>query len=245
MTDRAHARLLVLAVLVLSLVVTLAARAFSLQVVDSESALLAAQDNRLREVVTPAARGMVLDQQGRTLAANRISLDVTVSRRELRRLDDDGQDVLAALASLLEVDSERLADRLRNCGTPGARPQPDCWNGAPGANPVIARDIGIRGAGAIMADPQGYPAVSIVESSVRDYPEQESWRPTPSATSRRSRPRTSPRTRPSTGSRCLAGPDSSRSMTRPCAARRAVSRPRWTAPGIGLRPPSSSPQSRG
>ena len=173
MTDRAHARLLVLAVLVLSLVVTLAARAFSLQVLDPAPARAAAEDNRLREVVIPAARGMVLDQRGRTLAANRISLDVAISRRDLRRLDDEGRTVLDGLADLLDVEAERLAARLRNCGTPEAQPQPDCWNGAPGANPVIARDVGIDAAGAIMADPQAYPAVDVVESPVRDYPGRE------------------------------------------------------------------------
>ncbi|MGB7982499.1 MAG: penicillin-binding protein 2 [Candidatus Nanopelagicales bacterium] len=173
MTDRAHARVLVLAVLVLSLVGTLAARAFSLQVLDPEPARAAAEANRLREIVIPAARGMVLDQQGRTLATNRISLDVAISRRDLRRLDDDGQAVLAALAGLLGVDAQRLAARLRNCGTPGARPQPDCWNGAAGASPVVVRDVDIAAAGAVMADPQGFPAVSIIESPVRDYPGAE------------------------------------------------------------------------
>ncbi len=173
MTDRAHARLLVLAVLVLSLVVTLAARAFSLQVLDPEQAQAAAEDNRLRDVVIPAVRGMVLDQQGRTLAANRISLDVAISRRDLRRLDDDGQYVLAELARILDVDAQRLAARLRNCGTPDALPQPDCWNGPPGANPVVMHDIGIEAAGEIMADPNGYPAVSVIEAPVRDYPGHE------------------------------------------------------------------------
>ena len=144
MTDRVHARLLILAVLVMSLVGTLAARAFSLQVVDADQARAAAEDNRVRELVIPAARGMVLDQQGRALAANRISLDVSVDRRELRRIDDDGEEVLGRLAALLGVDADLLNARLQNCGTPGAQKQPNCWNGAPGADPVVARDVGSR-----------------------------------------------------------------------------------------------------
>ena len=170
MTDRVHARLLVLAVLVLSLVVTLAARAFSLQVVDSEAAVAAAEDNRVRELVVPASRGMVLDQQGRPLVANRISLDVAIDRRELRRLDDDGDAVLDRLSELLEIDPEILAARLQNCGTPDAQPQPNCWNGAAGASPVVARDVDIEAAGEMMADPVGFPAVEIERVAVRDYP---------------------------------------------------------------------------
>ena len=170
MTDRVHARLLVLAVLVLSLVLTLAARAFSLQVVDSEAAVAAAEDNRVRELVVPASRGMVLDQQGRPLVANRISLDLAVDRRELRRLDDDGDAVLDRLAELLEIDPEVLAARLENCGTPDAQPQPNCWNGAAGASPVVARDVAIEAAGEVMADPVGFPAVEIERVPVRGYP---------------------------------------------------------------------------
>jgi penicillin-binding protein 2 len=170
MTDRVHARLLILAVLVMSLVGTLAARAFSVQVIDAQQARAASEDNRVRQLVIPAARGMILDQQGRALAANRISLDVSVDRRELRRLDDDGAAVLDRLAALLGVDVELLAARLQNCGTPGARKQPNCWNGAPGADPVVARDVGIEVAGQVMADPTGFPAVAIDRVPVRQYP---------------------------------------------------------------------------
>jgi penicillin-binding protein 2 len=169
-TDRVHARLLILAVLVMSLVGTLAARAFSLQVVGAEEARAAAEENRVRELVIPAARGMVLDQQGRPLAANRISLDVSIERRELRRLDDDGAAVLDRLAELLAIDSDLLAARLQNCGTPGAQRQPNCWNGPPGANPVVARDVGIEAAGQVTADPTGFPAVAIDRVPVRQYP---------------------------------------------------------------------------
>ena len=170
MTDRTHLRMVLLAVLVMSLVATLAARAFSLQVVGGESAAEAAAGNRERELVIPAARGMILDQQGRPLAANRVALDVQVSRRELRRLEDDGEQVLARLAALLGATPDVVAARLQNCGTPGAGPQPDCWNGAPSADPVVARDVGIEVGGRIMADPTAFPAVQVVETPVRRYP---------------------------------------------------------------------------
>ena len=170
MNDRIHARLFVLAVLVMSLVATLAARAFTLQVVDGEQARAAAEENRVRDLVVPAARGLILDQQGRPLAANRLALDVSVARRELRRLPDDGVAVLARLGALLDEDPMLLAARAVNCGTPGARAQPDCWNGAPGADPVIARDVGISAAGEVMAAPEAFPALSIVRTPVRDYP---------------------------------------------------------------------------
>jgi penicillin-binding protein 2 len=162
--------MLILAVLVMSLVGTLAARAFSLQVASGADARAAAADNRQRELLIPATRGLILDQRGRPLAANRIALDVEVSRRELRRLDDDGAGVLGRLGALLGMAPDTLAARLQNCGTPGARPQPDCWNGAPGADPVVARDIEVDRAGVILAAPGEYPGVAVVQAPVRDYP---------------------------------------------------------------------------
>ncbi|HEX6887509.1 MAG TPA: penicillin-binding transpeptidase domain-containing protein, partial [Candidatus Nanopelagicales bacterium] len=170
MTDRTHARLFVMAVLVLSLVLTLGARAFSLQVTGAEEAQAAAAGNRERELVVPATRGLILDQQGRPLATNRVALDVGVSRRELRRQDDDGAAVLDRLAVTLGIDAATLAARLRNCGTPDAQPQPNCWNGAPGADPVVADDVGIDAAGVVLAAPEDYPGVRVVESPVREYP---------------------------------------------------------------------------
>lgn len=170
MTDRIHARLFVLAALVMSLLVTLGARAFQMQVLGGADASAAAADNRMRELVLPAARGMVLDQRGRALATNRIALDVAVSRRTLRRLADDGGAVLARLAGLVGVPADSLAARLRNCGTPGASPQPECWDGAPGADPVVARDVGIEPASQILADPDGFPGIRVVSTPVRQYP---------------------------------------------------------------------------
>lgn len=170
MTDRVHARLLILAVLVMSLIATLAARAFSLQVPGADAARAAAEGNRVRELVIPAARGLILDRAGRPLAVNRIGLDVAIDRRALRRLDDDGAQVLDRLGGVLGMNPARVAARLQNCGTPGARPQPNCWNGAPGASPVVARDVDIETAGRVLGDPGSFPAVSVQRVPVREYP---------------------------------------------------------------------------
>lgn len=170
MTDRVHARMVILVVLVISLVVTLAARAFSLQVLDGPRARAAAEDNRVSELAVPAVRGVVLDQRGRPLAVNRISLDLAVSRRELRRLDDRGTAVLERLGALLQVAPDVLAARLVNCGTAGARPQPDCWNGTPSADPVVARDVPATTAGLVLQAPADFPGISVRHTPTRHYP---------------------------------------------------------------------------
>jgi penicillin-binding protein 2 len=168
--DRSQARLTVVAVFVMSLVVTLGARAFALQVTDAPAARAAALDNRQRELILPAARGMILDQRGRPLATNRLALDVTVARRTLARQADDGDAVLHRLGALLGVSPRTLAARLKNCGTPGASPQPDCWNGAAGADPTVVEDIRAEDAARLLADPAAFAGVSVESRPVRQYP---------------------------------------------------------------------------
>lgn len=167
---KSQSRLLVLAVLMMSLVVTLAARSFDLQVLGSRPLAEAASGNRLRDVVLPAARGMVLDQQGRELVGNRVSLDVVAQRRALLRQSDDGQQTLAALASVVGVPASKLEARTHNCGTKGAAAQPNCWNGPAAADPVLVRDVTLAQAAAITEHPQRYPGISVTRGVTRTYP---------------------------------------------------------------------------
>ena len=96
MSDRSNLRLVVLAVLVFSLLGTLLARLAYLQLVSGDDYRAQAASNSTRDIVTPAVRGMVLDQQGRPLLANRISLVVSVVAR--------GLDVYTPIKSALTIE---------------------------------------------------------------------------------------------------------------------------------------------
>ena len=61
MGERSNLRLVILSVLVISLMATLLVRLFYLQVITGEGYRVAAQSNTLREVATPAVRGLILD----------------------------------------------------------------------------------------------------------------------------------------------------------------------------------------
>ena len=59
MSDRSHLRLVVLGVLIVSLVGTLMARLFYLQLVVGEEYAAQAASNTTREVIMPAVRGLM------------------------------------------------------------------------------------------------------------------------------------------------------------------------------------------
>ncbi|MSO26984.1 MAG: penicillin-binding protein 2 [Candidatus Nanopelagicales bacterium] len=170
MGERSNLRLVILSVLVISLMATLLGRLFYLQVMTGESYRVAAQSNTVREVVTPAVRGLILDQAGRPLVANRTSLVVTVDRVTLQREADDGAEVIARLAQILYVPQASISDRLMTCGADGAKPPPVCWNGSPFQPIPIARDVDAQTALSIMESRVDFPGVTAGLEAIRTYP---------------------------------------------------------------------------
>src|SRR6476620_1836827 len=106
-------------------------RLFFLQVVAADVDTQKASDNRIREVVTPATRGLILDQAGRPLVANRTSLVVSVDRTEIGKQKDDGKAVLTRLAKALGTTYTALSYKLELCGPDAHEKPPICWNGSP------------------------------------------------------------------------------------------------------------------
>ncbi|MCX6434019.1 MAG: penicillin-binding protein 2, partial [Actinobacteria bacterium] len=170
MSERSNLRLLVLAVLVISLLGTLLARAFYLQVVGGAEYRAAAADNTVREVVEPAVRGLVLDQAGRPLVANRTSIVVTVDRQTLAAEKDDGAAVVRRLANILDMPVNKINDRLTPCGTEGAKPPPVCWNGSAYQPVPVVSDVDAQTALTIMERRREFPGVAARLEAIREYP---------------------------------------------------------------------------
>ncbi|MEI6621942.1 MAG: penicillin-binding protein 2 [Actinomycetes bacterium] len=167
---RRDGRLIVLQVLVIALIGTLFLRLAWMQLGGTTTFRNASASNSVREIVTPAQRGLILDQVGRPLVGNRSSIAVTVDRAALTRQRDRGTAVLARLASQLGTTPEAISDRLKSCGTPGAPAQPLCWNG-PSAQPAVVADdvpqaVGLQ----LMEAADTLPAVRTELAPVRAYP---------------------------------------------------------------------------
>jgi penicillin-binding protein 2 len=163
-------RLLVVAVFVVSLMGTLLARLYTVQVVGAEGYEAAAATNRVREIVTPAVRGLVLDAQGRPLVTNRSALVVSVSRTQLIDSPDGGRALLHRLADLLGEPFDDVWGRAQLCGTPGAPKAPTCFNGAPYQPVPVAEDVPARVALQIMERAEDFPGVTAELQAVRAIP---------------------------------------------------------------------------
>src|SRR5664280_1154900 len=168
MNDRSRRRLFVLRIVVVSLLATLSGRLWYLQVLAGGQYSAAAAENGVREVISPATRGQILDDKGVPLVRNRTALVVSVDRAALPPGSAARETVLRRLAGVIGLSYDDLRQRIQICG--GAV-KPPCWNGSPyqpvpvkdDATPVIAL--------AIAEHREDFPGVTAALAGVRDYPQ--------------------------------------------------------------------------
>ena len=170
MSERSSLRLAVLGVLIVSLLVTMIGRLFFLQVVSADVYTQKTSANQYRYVVTPATRGLILDQLGRPLVANRTSLVVSVDRSVLAKQKDKGVAVLTRLAKALHTTYTSISYRLEICGQNAHEKPPICWNGSQYQPIPVAKDIPEDLALTIMEKRSDYPGVTAGLEAVRVYP---------------------------------------------------------------------------
>ena len=163
-------RLVVVQALVLSLFVTLFARLWYMQVLGGEAYQAQAAEQSIRELVVQPARGLVVDDMGRPLVANRTAWVVSVDRTMLHKMDDSQQrQLLRRLSRAVDVPASRIRERTLLCGEPGSMVG-TCWNGSPYQPVPIAEDVRQQVAVSIMEQGEDFPAVLVESQNVRSYP---------------------------------------------------------------------------
>lgn len=168
MSDTSGLRLLVLRVLVISLLATLGARLYYLQVLDKNKLTQTANAQHTRQVILAAPRGSVVDDVGRPLVDNRTALVIAVDRSTLQRQADGGKAVLTRLATLVHVPESRLARQVTPCAPHVPKP---CWTGSPyqpvpvltNATPAVVLHISEHR--------EDFPGVVADAQEVRQYPD--------------------------------------------------------------------------
>jgi penicillin-binding protein 2 len=168
--ERSRLRLIVVRVLVFSLFATLLVRLYYLQVVSGESYQAAAASQSLREVVVQPQRGLIVDDQGRPLVANRMAWVVSIDRTMLGRLSGhDRSVVLHRVAGAVGTPVHRIRQALVTCGDHGSVTG-RCWNGSPYQPVPVASGVRQSVALRILEEPEDYPGVVAQQQSVRAYP---------------------------------------------------------------------------
>ncbi len=167
---KGRSRISVILVLVITLFLTLLGRLWYLQVSTGDDYQAKAADQSIREVVVQPARGLIVDDMGRPLVANRPSWVVTLDRTLFSKLPEDVQDkLIGRVAKAVRTSPGTIRDRLVLCGQPDSQAGV-CWNGSPYQPVPIAEDIRQQTALSIMEQNEDYPAVLVQRQTVRAYP---------------------------------------------------------------------------
>ena len=178
MTERSRLRMVVLRVLVVSILATLLGRLAYLQVAQGPAYARAASANRIRSVITSAARGEVLDDRGVALISNRTALVVRVDRTQLRASPHHGVPVLARLSTVIGMPVPQLGLLITPCGErfrDGTRARRGCWSGSPYQPVPVAtyatdRPAELQRVLAVEEHAEDFPGVSVGYEAVRQYP---------------------------------------------------------------------------
>lgn len=165
-TPRSRWRLIVLQVLVVSLVATLLGRLAWMQI-DEGTQAAAAVDARVRDIATPAPRGLIYDQAGRVVSTNRPATDVLVDRAVLAAQPDKGASVVTTISQLTGAPLPEVLGRMVSCGDENAGTQ--CFTGGPYEPAPVVLDTSVESVIDLIENPDKYPGVSVRTRAVREY----------------------------------------------------------------------------
>lgn len=163
-------RLFVVQALVLALFMTLFARLYYIQVLTGDGYRVRAAQQSVRDVVVQPPRGLIVDDMGRPLAANRSSWVLSVDRTLLAKLTTRARGVvLEKLARVAHVPQHKVEARLMVCGQSGAE-RGTCWNGSAYQPVPVATDVPQDVAVKVLEQAEDYPGVLASQESVRAHP---------------------------------------------------------------------------
>jgi penicillin-binding protein 2 len=160
-------RLGIVVVLVASMMLTLFARLYYVQLLDPHKPVQTAHELHDGVIVLPAPRGLIVDARGRPLVANTSAQVITVDRDLLQRLPDHGAAVLARLAPLLGRGVAALAKEITPCSPTVPAP---CWTGEPYQPAPVAVNAPTRTVLAVSEHREQFPGVAVQTITLPRYP---------------------------------------------------------------------------
>lgn len=170
MNDRSRLNMIVVQVLIASVMIALLGRLYYMQVIDGNRYRDAALNVQSRDIVTPANRGLIVDNTGIPLAINRAGLEITIDRSVIDKLPDKGATVLRRVASILKLDYQDVYNRTRLCPELKVGERAGCWNGTRYQPIPITKSATQRQAFAIIERSDQFLGVDASPVSIRYYP---------------------------------------------------------------------------
>lgn len=152
--QRMKPRIAILGGIVMTVLLVLLIRLWSMQVVNGATYAAQAESNRVRTITTIAPRGRILDRNGKPLVTNRATLAVVV-QPSVR--DDD--ELLTRLSNLLSVPLPELMERVNSVKEAALAPR------------VVAIDVPLETVAYLSEHESEFPGVEVQTRAIREYPQ--------------------------------------------------------------------------
>lgn len=157
--------------IVFAVFVIFGVRMYQMQILQSESAQIAANENRLNELPLAAPRGIMVDRNNVSLAINVPAFNVSVVPALLPANEEEVLRIYNRLSALVNVPPTRAIALASGQNVASIEELVDVGEGiAPYREWVIAQDISQQAAMQILEETTTLPGVTIQTASVREYP---------------------------------------------------------------------------
>jgi penicillin-binding protein 2 len=153
--SRPNLRMAVIGLVFLALFATMVLRLWSLQVIGQKSATAAVNQNQIRTVAVPAARGQIVDRSDRVLVGNQVEEQIVLSRYEA----STNPSIIAKVAALVGQTPAQISAALKDSQYSVYQPVP-VLTGAPMATIQYLDEHQAE-----------FPGVSVQQTTVRTYPQ--------------------------------------------------------------------------
>ena len=137
-------------------------RLWYLQVLSGDRYLAQANDNQVRDIVTPAPRGEILDRNGTRLVDNRVSIAVQLAPQDLPPAGERRQDLYRRLGDVVAMSPRRIAREVA-----------EQRRLLPYANVTIKQDVPQTVRDYVMERQNQFPGVTVQPIYLRSYPYKE------------------------------------------------------------------------
>jgi penicillin-binding protein 2 len=160
-------RLGIIVALVVSMMLTLFARLYYVQLLDPHKPVQSAHLLHDGVIVVPAPRGLIVDARGRPLVANTSAQVITVDRDLLQKRADKGASVISRLARVLGRSATELAKEITPCSPKVPAP---CWTGQPYQPVPVATNAPTKTVLAVSEHREDFPGVAVQTVTLPTYP---------------------------------------------------------------------------
>lgn len=133
-----------------------------LQVLSGDHYLAQADNNRVREIVTPAPRGRIVDRNGRTLVDNRPARVVQITPDELPQNQKAKTQLYVRLARVLHMSRREIRTEVRQQ-----------LREVPFSAATVKTDVSLPVVAYLSEHKQSFPGVTVDTLSLRSYPHKQ------------------------------------------------------------------------